>query len=552
MRHPVQAGSWGVRALPEQPVSPVWAHQARLALSGIDSMLNPRDIYTYLRDKGLGHEHALGWMANTKGESDFDPAAVGDQGTSIGLNQWHGPRAEALRAAVPDWETNWQGQIDYGLGEPETASYMQAEFSDPASATDWFVRNWERPARPGEDSAKRIGFLPELESAIGGGQPMQPMQPIGQGFDPSNLGYEQVQREPTMGERLASDPWLQMGLGILGARGGSGIQNIASGAQQGLANVNKAEAAVRQQQSAAMLRNFRRQQMQQSGNLQNQRMQQARRAAVADPSRIREVRKLVGMGTPLEQAKRMIYPTGTSSGRTLDEQGGVVYEKIVSPSGTTGWSPMEDQEQGRRELVLSDESRAKARGSGLGALDATAVDQYGQASTGLATGLSRVNRVLDSFESGALDNVTGPLSGYFAKYFSPAGAVLELEGLNALIDNVQVSGLTPVSNADLDTLRGMFASPFKNKAQNIAVLRRIKKNIEDAAFKTNAILQRLAVGEPIESIRANPPELNFEPGMEGGTQETTGRDETESAVPQGRPMSDMEFTEMLERMEAQQ
>ena len=34
------------------------------------------------------------------------------------LFQWNAGRADRMMmAAVPDWQTNWQGQIDYALGE---------------------------------------------------------------------------------------------------------------------------------------------------------------------------------------------------------------------------------------------------------------------------------------------------------------------------------------------------------------------------------------------------------------------------------------------------
>lgn len=350
-----------------------------------------------------------------------------------------------------------------------------------------------------------------------------PMDPGPNQVHPS-YGFEPVQREPTMGERLASDPWLQMGLGILGASGGSGIQNIASGAQQGLANVNKSEAAIRQQQSAAMLRNLQRQRMQQRGNLQNQRIQQAQRAATADPSRIREVRKLVGMGAPLEQSLRMIYPTGTSSGRTLDEKGGVVYEKIVSPSGTTGWSPVEDQEQGRREIVISDEARAKATGSGFGQAAVGAMEDASKSLSGVTTGLSRVERVLDMFESGDLDNKTGPLSGLITPYLGNENvALLELEQMNATLDNLNIANLAPVSNYEIGLVKQMFASPTRNKSQNIAILKELKRSYSAKQRVARETLGRISSGESIESIRANPPELNFEPRLdtEGVTERTS-------------------------------
>jgi hypothetical protein len=73
--------------------------------------------YNYLLKKGLDPEHAAALIAQVHFESGGGPGKIGDNGTSIGLFQEHAGRALAMAKAVPNWRTNWQGQIDYALDE---------------------------------------------------------------------------------------------------------------------------------------------------------------------------------------------------------------------------------------------------------------------------------------------------------------------------------------------------------------------------------------------------------------------------------------------------
>jgi hypothetical protein len=107
-----------------------------------------KDIYEYLLSKGLDDNQALGIMANIHRESRFRLDAVGDSGSSFGLFQWHAGRRDRMIAAVPDWRTNWKGQIDYALterGEP-APEFIATKFSSPQESADWWMRRWERPA----------------------------------------------------------------------------------------------------------------------------------------------------------------------------------------------------------------------------------------------------------------------------------------------------------------------------------------------------------------------------------------------------------------------
>ena len=109
-----------------------------------------REVYNYLRDKGLNNNQAQGILANIIGESGLDIDAEGDPnaGGSIGLFQYNfnAGRAQPFVTAVPDWRTNWRGQIDYVIDkDPLTKIYLNKAFNSPESAAADFMRNWEIP-----------------------------------------------------------------------------------------------------------------------------------------------------------------------------------------------------------------------------------------------------------------------------------------------------------------------------------------------------------------------------------------------------------------------
>ena len=104
------------------------------------------DIYKYLLSKGMSDNHALGIMANIHRESGFRPGVSESGGPGVGLFQYSsGGRKSAFLRAVPDYATNWKGQIDFALKEDVGPQYFRQNFSSPQDAADWWMRNWERP-----------------------------------------------------------------------------------------------------------------------------------------------------------------------------------------------------------------------------------------------------------------------------------------------------------------------------------------------------------------------------------------------------------------------
>jgi hypothetical protein len=113
--------------------------------------VSPQAAYSYLRSKGVSHIHTMGILANIEGESGFQIGAQekGDSKQGVGLFQYTFPsRKQAFLRSVPDYKTNWKGQIDFAIGKDEnTPLYLRKQFSSPEEAADDFMRNWENPSK---------------------------------------------------------------------------------------------------------------------------------------------------------------------------------------------------------------------------------------------------------------------------------------------------------------------------------------------------------------------------------------------------------------------
>ena len=124
----------------------------------------PRQAYDYMRALGVSDIHAKGILANIEGESRFQTSVMGDNGMSGGLFQMYDDRYRKMERSVPDWKTNWRGQIQFALQDDTAPEYLQMNFNSPEEAADWFLENFERPAmehRPGRRELNR-SFIPQL------------------------------------------------------------------------------------------------------------------------------------------------------------------------------------------------------------------------------------------------------------------------------------------------------------------------------------------------------------------------------------------------------
>lgn len=126
---------------------------------GTKSTVAWQEVSSYLKSKGMDDQHRAGILANIQGESQFNVAdQSGDKGTSWGLFQWQGSRRVAMIKAVPDWKTNWKGQIDFAIGEDVAPRYFKRSFGTAGEAAAWWCYHWERPKDKVGDSKKRAAM----------------------------------------------------------------------------------------------------------------------------------------------------------------------------------------------------------------------------------------------------------------------------------------------------------------------------------------------------------------------------------------------------------
>ena len=112
--------STNMEFVPAQPV-------ASYTQSSEGTPFTPETTYAYLTDvRKLSRNQALGIMANIQRESSFrtNPAG-GDQGNSFGAAQWNNTygRSDIMKASVPNWQTNWKGQLDHMLSQNQLPEY---------------------------------------------------------------------------------------------------------------------------------------------------------------------------------------------------------------------------------------------------------------------------------------------------------------------------------------------------------------------------------------------------------------------------------------------
>jgi len=153
-----------------------------------------------LDEAGVPAHVNAGIIANLAHESEGDPEAIGDGGTSIGLAQWHNERATALmdfadaRKASPK---DASVQADYLLQElsehPDLPERL-AKTKTPGEAADVFQREFERPKNidPERSQTAVEAFNWLQRKGIGAGAPLAGQvtadKPVPQGTPLGRIG----------------------------------------------------------------------------------------------------------------------------------------------------------------------------------------------------------------------------------------------------------------------------------------------------------------------------------------------------------------------------
>lgn len=145
-------------------------------------MSNQDIVYSILTNKyGLNCAAACGIMGNIHYESGFNPAAVGDHGTSFGLCQWHKDRGTAMKnycaAHGGEWSSNIEGQMGYlmkelstGYSKTRNAVYNCSNDANGCShVAKTMMIDFERPANQSEaNQSKRAKKALEFFSKYNG------------------------------------------------------------------------------------------------------------------------------------------------------------------------------------------------------------------------------------------------------------------------------------------------------------------------------------------------------------------------------------------------
>jgi Phage tail lysozyme len=126
--------------------------------------VHPKEIAEYLQSKGLDANSIAGLLANAKAESGFNAGVYvandvnGPGGGLFGFHDTFDGRVHNFTDMVnacggeDKWQANWKGQLDYAL---QASGYPKQGFKSPADAAEWFVRNYERPAKVDYQAAIR-------------------------------------------------------------------------------------------------------------------------------------------------------------------------------------------------------------------------------------------------------------------------------------------------------------------------------------------------------------------------------------------------------------
>jgi hypothetical protein len=138
--------------------------KARVKYTGENT--DAMEVMQFLVDKGLSVAGAAGIAGNMKVESSFKTDIEGDNGTSIGLVQWHASRKDELFSWCKRQNLNpvsFDGQMAFLWFELETIfkslkSYLKI-INDPKDAALEFAEKFERPS---VISPKRMDYAEEF------------------------------------------------------------------------------------------------------------------------------------------------------------------------------------------------------------------------------------------------------------------------------------------------------------------------------------------------------------------------------------------------------
>lgn len=120
-------------------------------------------IMNRLMDAGYSQEVAAALVGGFTKESRLNPRAIGDNGTSFGIAQWHNNRARGLPADLP-------GQTDFLISELQNSFGMTPAVANKMSFEDmakWALETFENPQnKSAAELRERMGYgIPYLSNS---------------------------------------------------------------------------------------------------------------------------------------------------------------------------------------------------------------------------------------------------------------------------------------------------------------------------------------------------------------------------------------------------
>lgn len=140
---------------------------------GLNSGVNVegKQAVQFFVNKGVSLHASAAIVGNLIQESSMNPEAIGDNNTSIGLAQWHGPRGEKLKKYAKNAGVSWKDpniQLEFLWHELNTdyKNVLQELNSSKTvnQATDIFLEKFEKPKNPNESRQARRNYANYLLS----------------------------------------------------------------------------------------------------------------------------------------------------------------------------------------------------------------------------------------------------------------------------------------------------------------------------------------------------------------------------------------------------
>jgi hypothetical protein len=114
--------------------------------------------HDYFRGKGLTEEQTAGVLSNISAESNFNPNASGDGGSSYGLFQHHADRLARMRKWAHTYTPSETQQLDYAWSElngPEQPTLDKLRESKTPWKSGAIFSEFERPANAAGEAIRR-------------------------------------------------------------------------------------------------------------------------------------------------------------------------------------------------------------------------------------------------------------------------------------------------------------------------------------------------------------------------------------------------------------